>query len=76
TACDDAEGFYRRHWLLTDSLEVYCDAKGLRYFGSKKTLRLIERTDSVAFRIYSAALKVFERERLEEWVEYFKGVLG
>lgn len=27
TGRGDAEGFFRWHWLLTDSLEIYCDAR-------------------------------------------------
>ena len=74
TVRDDAEGCYRWHWLLTDSLEIYCDAKGVRWFGPKKALRLMERTDEEAFRIYSEALKVFERDRLSEWIGYLKRI--
>lgn len=28
----DAEGMFRWHWLLTDSLEIFCDAVGQFYF--------------------------------------------
>ena len=68
----DAEGYYRWHWVLTDSLEIYCDIQGFRYFGPKKTLRLMEQADKEAFRIYSEALRYFERERLSEWISYLK----
>lgn len=68
----DAEGYYRWHWVLTDSLEIYCDIQGFRYLGPKKTLRLMEHADKEAFRIYSEALKYFERERLSEWISYLK----
>lgn len=71
---DDVEGHYRWHWLLTDSLEIYADVKGLRYFGPKKTLRRMERTDAEAFGIYAKALKVFDRECLSEWVSYLKRI--
>ena len=74
TLRDDAEGYYRRHWLLCDSLEIYCDVKGLRYYGPKKALRLMEKTDEEAFRIYCKALKTFEREYLSEWVYYLKRI--
>ena len=74
TTRKDAEGYYRWHWLLFDSLEIYCDVKGLRYFGPKKALRLMERTDVEAFQIYSQALRNFERETLSEWVSYLKRI--
>lgn len=72
TARNDAEGFYRWHWVLFDSLEIYCDVKGLHYYGPKKALRLMEHTDDEAFQIYSKALRIFEREHLSEWVSYLK----
>jgi predicted nucleotidyltransferase len=74
TMRDDPEGHYRWHWLLTDSLEIYIDVKCLHYFGPKKALRHMERTDEEAFGIYSKALEVFERERLSEWVSYLKRI--
>lgn len=32
----DVEGYYRWHWLLCDSLEIYFDIKGIHYYGPKK----------------------------------------
>ena len=72
TARGDAESRYRWHWLLVDSLEIYCDVKGLYYHGPKKALRFMERTDEEAFGLYSAALKEFEREHLSDWILYLK----
>ena len=72
TMRNDAEGFYRWHWVLFDSLEIYCDVKGLHYYGPKKALRLMEQTDDEAFQIYSKALRIFKREHLSEWVSYLK----
>ena len=74
TMRNDAEGYYRWHWVLFDSLEIYCDIKGLHYYGPKKALRLMEQTDGKAFQIYAKALKVFERESLSEWVSYLKHI--
>ena len=74
TMRDDAEGYYRRHWLLFDSLEIYCDVKGTYYCGPKKALRLMEQTDEEAFRIYAKALKSFKREHLSEWISYLKRI--
>ena len=72
TVRNDAEGYYRWHWVLFDSLEIYCDIKGLYYFGPKKALRLMQQTDEEAFQKYAKALKVFERKPLSEWVSYLK----
>ena len=74
TMLDDAEGYYRWHWLLYDSLEIYCDIKGLHYYGPKKALRRMEKTDEEAFRIYCKALKTFERKYLSAWVDYLKHI--
>ena len=68
----DTEGYYRWHWLLTDSLEIYYDLKRMYYFGPKKALRQMERSDSEAFSLYSKALKAFDRDSLSEWTEYLK----
>ena len=68
TGRGDAEGFYRWHWLLSDSLEIWSDAKGLPYFGPKKALRRMEREDPEAFRVYAAALREMSRARLDAWI--------
>lgn len=70
----DAEGFYRWHWLLRDSLEIYCDAKGLYYFGPKKALRTMRQNDPGAFALYSAALKALDPAALNAWVQRLQGM--
>ena len=74
TLRDDTEGYYRWHWLLFDSLEIYCDVKRIHYYGPKKALRLMKQTDEEAFQIYSKALKGFERKYLSEWISYLKHI--
>ena len=74
TERDDAEGLFRWHWVLTDSLEIYCDVIGSFYYGPKKTLRCMEQTDKEAFRIYAKALKEFDRDSLSEWVSYLRRI--
>ena len=69
-----AEGYYRHHWVLTDSLEIYCDVIGSYYYGPKKSLRRMEQTDKEAFRIYAEALKGFDIDSLSEWVSYLKRI--
>ncbi len=68
TARGDTEGFYRWHWLLFDSLEIYFDIKGQYYYGPKKALRFLAKTDPEAFRIYSDALRELDRDDLSEWI--------
>ncbi len=68
TSRGDSEGFYRWHWLLFDSLEIYCDIKRLHYFGPKKALRQMELHDEEAFRSFSRALKELDRDILSEWI--------
>ena len=57
----DVEGYYRWHWLLCDSLEIYFDIKGIHYYGPKKALHFMEESDSEAFHIYSKALLEFNQ---------------
>ena len=68
----DAEGFFRWHWLLTDSLEIFCDAAGHPYRGPKKALRWLEEYDPEGFARYQAALSGFRRENLENWISYLE----
>lgn len=74
TMREDAEGYYRWHWVLFDSLEIYFDVKGLHYYGSKKALRFLEQTDPEAFRIYTKALREFKREYLSAWISHLKSI--
>lgn len=75
TMREDAEGYYRWHWVLFDSLEIYFDVKGLHYYGPKKALRFMEQTDPEAFRIYTKALREFKRECLSAWISHLKSIL-
>ena len=64
----DAEGYYRWHWLLQDSLEIYCDLRGWYFFGPKKALRRMEQEDTESFQIYKKALSELIPENLTQWV--------
>ena len=66
----DAEGYYRWHWLLADSLEVYSDMKGQYFFGLKKALRTMKESDPEAYGIYAKALREFTYENLSEWIRF------
>lgn len=70
----DVEGYYRWHWLLCDSLEIYFDIKGIHYYGPKKALHFMEESDSEAFHIYSKALLEFNQEGLSDWINYLKTI--
>lgn len=75
TVRGDAEGYYRWHWVLCDSLEIYFDILGLHYYGPKKALRLMEKSDAEAFGVYVRALREFDRESLAEWIAYLKSMV-
>lgn len=76
TMREDVEGYYRWHWVLCDSLEIYFDIKGLHYYGPKKTLRLMEKNDAEAFGLYAKALREFDRESLSAWIDYLKSMVN
>lgn len=40
----DCEGMFRWHWVLSDSLEIFCDIMQHPYLGPKKTLKWMEET--------------------------------
>ena len=64
----DAEGLYRGHWLLTDSLQIYCEVRDRFYFGPKKTIRRMEKEDPAGFALLCAAME--GRSGLERWIHY------
>lgn len=65
---NDAEGYYRWHWLLVDSLEIYFDLCGLRYIGPKKSLSILFEEEPESAIIYENALSSFKKDSLKEWV--------
>ncbi len=71
----DAEGYFRWHWLLTDSLEIYCDLRGMRYFGPKKTIRVMQAQDAGGAALYEAALRAMDYDALAAWVAYLNELL-
>ena len=64
----DAEGCYRLHWLLTDSLSIYYDLRGEYYFGPKKALRRMVNTAPDDAAVYERALHEPSPENLAAWV--------
>lgn len=72
TARRDPEGCYRWHWLLTDSLEIYFDARQWRYRGPKKSLLLMKQRDAEGYALYSRALQDFTHAALADWVAFLR----
>lgn len=72
TVRGDPEGFYRWHWLLTDSLEIYFDARRWRYRGPKKSLLQMKRLDPQGYALYSRALQDFTHAALADWVAFLR----
>lgn len=64
----DCEGMFRWHWVLIDSLEIFCDIMHHPYFGPKKTLKWMEEKHPKFFDCYKKALQNLDMECLEEWV--------
>ena len=42
----------------------------------EKTLRLMEKSDAEAFRLYAKALREFDRESLSAWIDYLKSMVN
>jgi len=72
----DAEGLYRRHWLLVDSLEIYFDILRQPYFGPKKSLIRMEQTSPEAFALYQRALRDFDEASLKAWIAHLSELYG
>ena len=64
----DAEGSYRRHLLLVESLEIYTELRAWPYLGPKKALRQMEKKDKSAYALYEKALCKGDYESLTDWV--------
>ena len=69
----DAEGLFRWHWLLTDSLELYFDLRGEYYFGPKKSIAKMKKSDPVGTELYEKALSSMDYLALESWIAYLRG---
>lgn len=71
----DAEGLFRWHWLLVDSLEICCDLCGRLYQGPKKSLRWLAAARPEAYALYTDALSRLDAAALERWVAYLEALL-
>lgn len=70
----DTEGLFRWHWLLTDSLEIFCDAARHPYMGPKKALKWMEKEHPAAFALYDKALRESDMESLDAWIACIKNL--
>lgn len=68
----DAEGMFRWHWVLIDSLEIFCDIMHHPYFGPKKSLKWMAENHPVAYSCYEKALSDFNIDNLYNWITYIK----
>ncbi len=68
----DAEGLFCRHWLLTDSVEVYSDVCGLPFLSPKKTMSKMAKNDPEAAEIHLRAMGSMDHKALIAWVELLK----
>ena len=68
----DAEGLFRWHWLLVDSLEICCGLLGAPYRGPKKSLRWLSGACPEGYRLYAAALARLDAAALERWVAWLE----
>lgn len=68
----DAEGCFRRHWLLVESLEIYTELRGWPYLGPKKALAQLEKKDRAVFALYEKALTQNEYASLAAWVVHIR----
>ena len=70
----DAEACYRWHWLLTDSLEIACQALRIPYRGPKKSLRQLESIDPDGFALYCDSLLSIDSPALPDWVDHIEAL--
>lgn len=68
TQRNDAEGLFRLHWLLVDSLEIYFDVLKQYYFGPKKALKEMAHIDPIGASLYYGALKEPTEQNLTNWI--------
>lgn len=68
----DAEGLFCRHWLLTDSVEVYCDAMAQPFLSPRKTMSKMAKQDVEASKIHLAAMSGTDSESLWAWVKLLR----
>ncbi len=71
----DAEGLFRWHWLLTESLEIACDLLHQPYPGPKKALRWLEKHQPELYAVYLNALSTADHAALADWIAALEALL-
>lgn len=69
---NDAEGLFRLHWVLVDSLEIFCNINKKTYEGPKKSLAFMKDNYPDGYKKYFNALKKGDFVELEGWVRYLE----
>ncbi len=72
---EDEEGAFRFHWLLVESLEIFCDIVEHPYLGPKKALKWMKENHPEAYDLYKKALINFNIESLNAWILYMKSLI-
>ena len=67
---DNADGLFRRHWALTDSLEIYFDLRDKFYFGPKKAIATLRNDDVKGFQLFDNTLRSMDYNDFEEWIKH------
>lgn len=65
----DAEGLFRWHWVLIDSLEIFCNILHTPYRGPKKSLRWMREHHPEAYDCYRKALSSPDLAALHTWID-------
>ena len=65
----DPEGMLRWHWLLYDSLEIYCNLRDQFYFGPRKTMEAMRTSDPDSYQALEQALYQLDHRALSRWIE-------
>lgn len=71
----DPEGFYRWHWVLTESLPIACDLLSLPWRGPKKSLRSLAQARPDVYAVYARALAEFTPQALADWIDCLEALL-
>ncbi len=71
----DVEGSFRFHWLLVDSLEIFCDIVKYHYSGPKKSLAWMSKNYPEGYKLYKKALIDFSDESLTDWINYLNDIV-
>lgn len=71
----DAEGLFRWHWLLTESLEIACDLLHHPYQGPKKALRWLAAQHPALYAAYARALAELTQAALTDWINALEALL-